>query len=46
MPPVLNISFPELSGRRVEDMFTGKGRVRKQQGKYILKLVPEPEGAA
>ncbi len=45
MPPVLDVSLPELAGRASQQMLAQKVRLGVYQRHGVLQLVAEPEGA-
>src|SRR5512143_4091335 len=46
MPPVLNVSLPELTGRASKQMLAQKVRLGVNQRHGVLQLVAESEGAS
>jgi hypothetical protein len=45
MPPVLDVSFDELSRRGTQEMIPTKIRLRVQERKHILQLISKAERA-
>src|SRR5579863_1888397 len=46
VPPMLDVSLPELAPRAEEEVFAYKTRFRVDQRHDVLQLIPEPEGAS
>ena len=46
MPPVLDISFPELAARAQQQVFAHQSRLGMDERHHVLQLVAETERAA
>ena len=46
MPPMLDVSFPELAGCAAEQVLAHEARLGVDERHYVLQLVAETEGAA